>query len=717
MKKIELLSPAGNMECLKAAINAGCDAVYLSGKLYGARSFAGNFSNDELIQAVRYAHLYGVKVYVTINTIVYEKEVEKFIEYVRFIHQINVDAVIVQDLGMMHLIIKKFPNLEVHASTQMHIHNFEGALFAKKMGIKRIVMARETPIEVIRKIKDNLDIEVEVFAHGALCISYSGGCLMSALIGPRSGNRGTCSQACRKKYDLYDESGNKLNKDEYLLSTKELCTLQELDKIISNKVDSIKIEGRMKRPEYVYLVTKIYKKVIDNYYNAGTLKISENDIIELKKIFNRGFTRGFMLGENNDDFVYQKRPNHIGIKVGKVISYQNNNLKIKLCANVNLHDGLRIIDDKEDKGIVLNKMLVNGKLNDKAHCGDVITIRYDKYIKNNSDVLLTTDYDQIKRINEELKIKKRKVFISIYVVAKVNEKVIIKASDGKNIATVTSNFKIEKSKNKPIDKNTFVNQLKKTGNTVYEISKIEINMDENIFINIKDINELRRSLLMKLDEKRLYKIPFIENEYNLDVPSFENKRKKSVFINEEKDYLKLINKYDTFYSSNEKLLKYDDVIYKLPRVINEYPNIKKNVLIGEVGGLVKYNNFETDFSFNVVNSYSVAFLHHIGSIKVTLSHELNKSQIRLLIENYKKRYNKNPNVSVIIDSYPEAMITKFDLNKMYGIKKGYLQDEFGNKYKLISNDNFMTIYHYNKINNTDNLDYYEMGVNDLRINL
>lgn len=174
MKKVEILSPVGNMECLKAAIEAGCDAVYLGGNMFGARAFAGNFSNEELVEAIKYAHLYGVKVYLTVNTIIYENEVERFLDYIRFVHKNNIDAVIIQDIGMFDLLRRKFPNLELHASTQMHIHNFEGALLAKTLGFKRIVMARETPIEVIEKIKREIDIEVEVFIHGALCLSYSG---------------------------------------------------------------------------------------------------------------------------------------------------------------------------------------------------------------------------------------------------------------------------------------------------------------------------------------------------------------------------------------------------------------------------------------------------------------------------------------------------------------------------------------------------------------
>ena len=205
MKKPEILAPAGNMECLKAAILAGCDAVYLGGNMFGARSFAGNFDYDELKEAVTYAHLYGVKVYVTTNTLIYENEVDRFTKYIEYLVSINVDAVIMQDIGMMDKIRKEFPELEVHASTQMHIHNEEGVKLVKELGLTRAVLARETDYETIANIKKNVDIELEIFVHGALCISYSGQCLMSSLIGNRSGNRGTCAGSCRHKYDLLDE--------------------------------------------------------------------------------------------------------------------------------------------------------------------------------------------------------------------------------------------------------------------------------------------------------------------------------------------------------------------------------------------------------------------------------------------------------------------------------------------------------------------------------
>ena len=223
----ELLAPVGNMECLSAAINAGCDAVYLAGRNFGARSFAGNFSNEELIDAINISHLYGVKVYVTVNTLVYDVEVDRFLSYIDFLHKNNVDAVIMQDIGMIDLVRKTYPNLEIHASTQLHIHNLEGVKLCSELGLKRVVLARETPIELIKEIKNNTDLELEIFIHGALCMSYSGQCLISALIGNRSGNRGTCAQSCRQPYSL-EIDGNIVEKDKYLLSTKDLNTLHGL---------------------------------------------------------------------------------------------------------------------------------------------------------------------------------------------------------------------------------------------------------------------------------------------------------------------------------------------------------------------------------------------------------------------------------------------------------------------------------------------------------
>lgn len=708
MKKVELLAPAGNMDSLKAAVMAGCDAVYLGGVLFGARAFAGNFTNEEIVDAINYAHLYGVKVYVTINTIIYDSEVERFLDYVRFLHENNVDAVIIQDIGMFDLLRKKFPNLELHASTQMNIHNYDGALLAKKLGFKRVVMVRETPIDVIKKIKEEIDIEIEVFIHGALCVSYSGECLLSALVGKRSGNRGTCAQICRKKYDFYDDDKNKLNTNNYLLSTKDLCTLKYIDKLIEIGVDSLKIEGRMKRSPYVYLVTKTYRKVIDNYYNTGKLKIDENDIIELKKMFNRNFTKGFMLNEDNNNFTYDKRPNNIGIEVGQVISKVKNDLKIKLTYDVSVHDGLRILDDKEDKGLVINKMFINNKSVLEAKKGDVITLKYDKYVEKNSKVLLTSSKKQLDSISEAIKNQERFIYIDLNFTAKENENLKLTITDGLNTVTEVLDKTPMRAINKETSFDVIKKQLSKLGNTVYKARSITLNLDDNLFINIKDINEIRRRAIIKLNEKRLYKIDFVEKDYTIDVPDFPSIKQTAVLVNKENESLK--DKYDLIYTEDEKT-KDEDSIIVLPRIINEHPFIKNTVMIGDFGGLFKYDNFQTNFSFNVVNSYSVAFLHSLGAKLVTLSYELSLSQIKNMIEIYKKRYNKNPNTSLIINSYPECFVSKFNLNKKYNVKSGYLKDSYGNFLRVKTKGDIMVVYHFKKVNLYDIKEVFETGVN------
>ena len=708
MKKVELLAPAGNMDSLKAAVMAGCDAVYLGGVLFGARAFAGNFTNEEIVDAINYVHLYGVKVYVTINTIIYDSEVERFLDYVRFLHKNNVDAVIIQDIGMFDLLRKKFPNLELHASTQMNIHNYDGALLAKKLGFKRVVMARETPIDVIKKIKEEIDIEIEVFIHGALCVSYSGECLLSALVGKRSGNRGTCAQICRKKYDFYDDEKNKLNTNNYLLSTKDLCTLKYIDKLIEIGVDSLKIEGRMKRSPYVYLVTKTYRKVIDNYYNTGKLKIDENDIIELKKMFNRNFTKGFMLNEDNNNFTYDKRPNNIGIEVGEVIKKAKNDLKIKLTYDVSVHDGLRILDDKEDKGLVINKMFINNKSVLEAKKGDVITLKYDKYVEKNSKVLLTSSKKQLDSISGAIKNQERFIYIDLNFTAKENENLKLTITDGLNTVIEVLDKTPMRAINKETSFDVIKKQLSKLGNTVYKARSITLNLDDNLFINIKDINEIRRRAIRKLNEKRLYKIDFVEKDYTIGVPDFPSIKQTAVLVNKENESLK--DKYDLIYTEDEKT-KDEDSIIVLPRIINEHPFIKNTVMIGDFGGLLKYDNFQTNFSFNVVNSYSVAFLHSLGAKLVTLSYELSLSQIKNMIEIYKKRYNKNPNTSLIINSYPECFVSKFNLNKKYNVKSGYLKDSYGNFLRVKTKGDIMVVYHFKKVNLYDIKEVFETGVN------
>ena len=684
--KYELLAPAGNMECLIAAIEAGCDAVYIGGKRFGARSFADNFTKEEIVEAINYAHLYGVKIYVTLNIIVYENEVDDFINYVRFLHKNSVDAIIMQDLGMMDLVRKKFPNLEIHASTQMNIHTFEGAKILNDLGIKRVVLARETDFEVIKKIKKELDIEVETFIHGALCVSYSGQCLMSYLVGKRSGNRGTCAQICRKKYSLIDDKNNIIEKDKYLLSTKDLCTIENIDKLINIGINSFKIEGRMKRKEYVYLVVSTYKKVIDNYLKTGKLKVDESLIEDLKLIFNRDFTKGFMFNEDNKNIVNIDTSNHKGVEIGKVIKYEKGFITIKLEKPVSINDGLRIISNNKEYGLILNNFYIDRNLVKEARKGDIISFKYTGRASVGDKIVKTTDYKQISEIERNIKNKKRKVNISFDVIAKKNKPLILKVFDGKNSILASSSNILEESINKALTKELIETKLNRLGDTVYNLESINIDLEDNLFIDIKSINDLRRDAIEKLNQKRLYQIEFKERNYNIDVPDFINER--------------------VIYKENECL--------KTQRIIREYKTINKDIIVSELGSFLKYDNIITDSNFNVTNSYTVAFLHSIGAKRVTLSYELNFKQIKNIIDKYKERHNKHPNLEVVVNSKPVAMVTRYNLLKKYDIEKGYLVDEFKNKYELISEDTCMKVINYEKQEELDKEELFNIGINFIR---
>lgn len=305
--RFEILSPAGSFDTLVCAISNGADAVYIGGRNFSARKNAANFTTEEISSAVKFAHLHGAKVYVTVNTLIGDAELSEVYEFVEFLYNAGVDALIIQDMGVLDIVKRYFPDFEVHASTQMTIHNIEGARLAKELGFTRVVLSRELTFKEIKAIHESVDIELEVFVHGALCMSYSGQCLMSSFIGGRSGNRGACAQPCRLPYTLLSEDGKPLSgKDKYLLSLKDLCLIDEMDTLASCGVTSLKIEGRMKSSDYVSIVTSIYNK-----YRSGG-KVSDEDAFALRNIFSRsGFTKGYLTGDtgrhmlnydkNNDD--------------------------------------------------------------------------------------------------------------------------------------------------------------------------------------------------------------------------------------------------------------------------------------------------------------------------------------------------------------------------------------------------------------------------------
>ena len=720
MKKPEVLSPVGSMASLYAAIEGGCDAVYLAGKLFGARAFADNFSNDELIFAIYYAHKYGVKVYVTTNTLVYDAEIPAFMKYIEFLYTNNVDAIIIQDIGMFDLVHKTFPELEIHISTQMHIHNQEGVELVKSLGASRVVLARETPIDLVKKIRNIPDIELEIFVHGALCICYSGECLMSSLIGGRSGNRGTCAQCCRQPYELFCND-IKISKDNYLLSTRDLCTIENIGELIEVGVDSLKIEGRMKRPEYVYLVTKLYRKAVDSYIETGKVNVTEEEINDLKKIFNRNYTKGFLFNTSNDKFMNTFRPNHMGVKVGNVISVDKNRVKVRLLEDLNLNDGIRFVKNGfEDVGMNVQQMFQNNSKVTSAKKNETITLLIKDPVQNNSEVLKTTDYNQLKELDRIIQEQNRKVNVDVSLKAHLGKPLEMTISDGKNSITNYSSYIVDEAMKNPTSYDDIKDHVFRTGNTIYNINNFDLVYDDNIFIPIKTINDLRRDTLEKLEELRIGKPKIIDKQqYNIELPDFEHTEWKILNLSTYEDYnISMGSHYNEVIIPYNK--SYDDywIRYSIPRVQEYISERKGNVYVSDLGSVYKFKlkDMSSNYFMNVTNAYSVALLHSLGVRRVALSIEMNDYQIKTLINNYEDTFGKHPNVEVVVDTLPEAMVIKYDLfNGKYDSKNDYyLKDKFGNKFKVIRRDNLTIIFNYERIVKENPEYLYELGVNALR---
>ena len=407
MNKIEVLAPAGTIESLYAAINKGADAVYLGGNKFSARAYASNFDNENMQKAIDYAHSYGVKIYVTINTILKENEIEEAVRYVGYLYEIGADALIIQDLGLFKRIKEEYPDLELHASTQMTIHNGEAAIYFKEKGFHRLVLSREMTIEEIKHISTDLNIETEMFVHGAICVSYSGQCLMSSIIGGRSGNRGRCAQPCRMEYTLKGEKSGE--QKGHLLSPKDMCTIDDVKDIVESGTHSLKIEGRMKRPEYVAGVVDNYRKAVDKVLFKTKYNVQEGKG-QLLQLFNRsGFTNAYLKGNTGKDMMSFNSPKNAGVPLGLVDKAG----EIKLKESLSLGDGIRY----RDKGFSVSKILLNGKEVTSANRGDVVKLfpidykKGDELFKSLNKQLFDDLEDYIKPYNKKISLDAKVKFI------------------------------------------------------------------------------------------------------------------------------------------------------------------------------------------------------------------------------------------------------------------------------------------------------------------
>ena len=669
MFKTELLAPAGNMETLKAAVQNGADAVYIGGKMYGARAFANNFTLDEIKTALKYCHLYSVKLYVTANTVIFENEIEDFLDYMKFLYESGVDAVIMQDLGMISLVRKLIPDLEIHASTQINAHNDESLFFLKNMGVKRAVLAREMSIDEIKNLK--CDIEKEIFIHGALCVSYSGQCLFSSLNGGRSGNRGECTQSCRLPYE-----NNKTQN--YYLSTKELCSVNHIKEILDLKINSLKIEGRMKSPTYVGYVTRIYRRLIDDYYKGLNPKITPMELYNLTTLFNRKFTDGYLF---NDNIYNIKSPNHLGSHLGIVIKITKDKIFVKLDEDLYQEDGIRFCSS--NKGMIINKLYnEKGLLVNHVCKGDIAILDNKVNLKEKDSVNKTISKNLIKLIENTVP---KKIPISFKVFAKAFNELTLTVTDDINTITLKS-IKLDKALNKPTTKEEIYSKLNKLGNTPFYLKSCEINLD-NAFIPMKILNNLKRDIIDKLILKRTEKENKINFKYEKHLINENNNIPSFLVRNEEQ--LKMVLGKGRIYTEDFKLYKKyknSNVFYKLPRIMHEFPDFKgENLLISELGGIYKYSkdNFViADYPLNITNSETVNFLHNIGVKISTISPEVKDFEL----EKYSYPTEK------IVYGKPDLMILK-NFNK--DIK--YLKNNLNNYFPII-HGKYTTILHHKNIN-------------------
>jgi U32 family peptidase len=554
----ELLAPAGSIDALKAAVNAGADAIYLSGKKFGAREFATNFSRSEIEEGLRYAKLRGVKVYVTVNTLINDSQILSVAEYLIWLYKTGIDAVIIQDLGIACLSREIVPNLDMHASTQMTIHNIKGVEWASKFGFKRIILSRELGISEVKEIKRETvgkRVEIEIFVHGALCYSYSGQCLLSSFIGGRSGNKGMCAQPCRKKYTLLsgkvDEFGRPVNlhpidlKEEYLLSTRDLAVYENLDSITDFKVDSLKIEGRMRSAEYVGIVVKIYRKAL-NLISAGNLKTNDEDISKLKLAFNRGFTGGYLTESNEKSVMGRDAPGNQGLYIGKVQQFniKTNIIVVKLENNFNLEkgDGIAFLSPIKHS----NKFESFGMAleNTPEYKQDKLILNVGRPVKVGSKLYLTRS----KSLNHEAKgimNNKTKPSIPIDIIMswdddlKAHLRGEFNGFDGmKHAVQLKSHFKMEKALKKPLSRDQIENQLQKTGNTPFVLRNVSIKYSEDLFAPISKLNQFRREFLEKSKDKLLetykpseFEVQAAENRFKNIEKSFMDMEYLDVTLN------------------------------------------------------------------------------------------------------------------------------------------------------------------------------------------
>lgn len=750
MRDVELLAPVGSFEALKAAVQNGANAVYLGGKDFGARASANNFDRDELKEAVKYAHIRGVQVFVTTNTLRKENEIEDFLEYAKFLYDIDVDAIILQDIGMARLIKRELPDFELHASTQMVAHSLEDVKYLESVGFDRVVLAREVTVEEIKYICDNCKADIEVFVHGALCVCYSGQCLMSSMIGNRSGNRGRCAQPCRQRYELIDVyTGEVVNSNgDYLLSPRDLNAIEEIDKVIDAGVHSLKIEGRMKRPEYVATVIDGYRKTIDEYLATNKLNVSDETINDLYTIFNRKFTKGLLLGDVGKDMMNSQLPNNQGLYVGTVVDYNKKakRLKIKLANTLKKGDGINL------GGGTIGRIIKNGNIETIGYKGETIELDFVGEARKGQIVFKTSDSELMDRVQATFTQDKEfvKNIIDAKITIKLGQKPILTLKDRhSNEATIEGDKIVEEAMKVALSKEKVETQLRKLGNTPYELDLLEIELDDNVSLPISLLNQMRRDCIELLDKERVsIKNRKYKNKIVKYKPVLYNRNKQQEISVKVKNLEQLESALECgldriYYEDTNTIdkamrlaMKYNKkVIYSAPRIIRnkEYNHLAKannagveSVQVGNYGSIdyFKDKKLNIDYYLNAFNSETINYYKEIGADTLCISQELNINEIKETI-----KYT-DINIESVVYGYTPLMITEYcpmgvivrDCKKDKRVAKCKesiyaLRNSKGDEFR-VSQDIFCrsTIYNSNVTCMLDNLyELHEIGINVLRL--
>lgn len=741
MKKIELLAPAGNEESFKAAVNAGADAVYMGLGKHNARVMAKNFTLSSYIDCINYAHIRGVKVYLTLNTLVLDEEIEEALELLAKLYEVGVDAVLVQDLGLASLIHELFPNLDLHASTQMSAYSLEQVEYLKKLGFKRVVLGRELSIDEIKYITDNTDVEIEVFSHGALCVSVSGQCLMSLAIGTRSANRGACAQPCRMRYTLYKGNGEKIVPKTYIMSKKDIFTLDMLDKLIDTNVASLKIEGRNKTPEYVAVVVSTYRKYIDKYLKENKLDVDKADVKDLTQMFNRnGLSHGYFDGVRYKDSITTLSPKNTGLYLGEVIESKGKYVKVKLEEDIDLHDGIEIYTKSNVSSTIVTCIMDSKKklVNDKVEKGNIVFLGdiKDTNISPKDKIYKTSRYrlnldTQNNIVNKNL--RQRALVLNVDI--KENSPVTLSTIINNQMYTYNTNIMPEKAQTKELTLESIEDAFSKTQDKGIKFEKVVGYIQKGLFLRVSELNEMRRNFVEKVEDKLL-----IHNDIEGIQRNIKEKLSKEIKVSNKqvtnKNVLHVYN-YDTNRDyAKEYSKKYSKVLQRIDFQAKDYMKYEKDILhkyskynlgitipsftLGELDIYIKDNlekllklgvktivlgsfryyelikelkdkyefSLVADYSFNICNSYAALFMKSLGFDIISPAFDAQESQI-----------DKISKVLPVerIDDYLTIMTSRYCIlgsfvaDRKIGEKCScpclkdnyYLEDKFAQKYDII----------------------------------